>query len=414
MQVAVLGAGIVGTCTAYFLAAAGHEVVVLERYGNVAQETSFGHAGLVSPGLAGPMAAPGAPKRLMSWLSRPEAPVFVKSGMQPALWRWLRRWYQECELERFGQNKAHMQRLTRYSQQLLGRLREHYALQYEQSRGVLQLFRTRQDLQAAEIAMKVLADSGIAHRVVDPDAARELEPALSSATPLAGAVLFAEDESGNCALFARQMRSICEDLGVVFHFNRTVEQIVALDGRIGFRMNGDQFSADAMVVAGGADCLSLLRGLIPDVPVYPVKGFSVTAPIRNFDEAPRMAVWDDAYQVAISRLGMRVRISGTCELGRDDLGLSPGPLRTLVKCGDDWFPDASNYNNGNFWCGAAATLPEGVPLLGATRIPNLYINLAHGVQGWAMASGAGKLVADIVSGQETDIDVDGLTLVRYG
>ena len=390
MQVAVIGGGIVGACTAYFLAAAGHQVVVLERYGNVAQESSFGHGGLVSPGLAAPLASPGAPRRLMAYLSRPESPVIIKPGMRPALWRWLRRWYDECQLERFSRNKQHMQRLVLYSQDLLDRLREHYSLEYEHGRGVLQLFRSAQDWQAAHILLQVLADGGVVHREVDADAARCIEPALSAATPLAGALHFPNDESGNGALFARQMRHICEDLGVQFLFNTEVSSLESLAEGVRLRIGERAFQADAAVLAAGADSLRLLAPLCPGLPLLAVNGFSATVAIRDFDAAPLAVVHDEAYQVSVTRMGRRVRLAGTFELGKDDLALTPSAIRTLVKCGDDWFPDAANYNTASLWCGASRSLPACAPLLGPAA-PDVLLNVADGNQGWAMGSGAGKM-----------------------
>ena len=413
MQIAVVGAGVVGVCNAYFLAAQGHQVVLLERYGNVAQESSFGHAGLVSPGLAGPIATPGAPRRLMSWLSRPQTPVTIKPGVGPALWRWLRRGYDECQLERFAANKTRMQRLVAYSQSLLDQLRAHYQLHYEESRGVLQLFRSQQDWQMARTLLDAAAAGGVAAREVDIDAARSIEPALSCATPLAGALHFAQDESGNCALFTRQMRAICQDMGVQFMFDARVEALESEGSSVRLAVNGQKFAADAVVLAAGAGSLPLLSRLAPRLPLLAVNGFSASATIRDFDEAPLAAIHDETYQVAISRLGNRLRVAGTYELGKDDLGLSPTAIRTLVKCGEDWFPDAANYNTASFWCGASLCLPDGSPILGRLA-PGIYLNIGHGNHGWAMASGAGKIVADMISGHAADIDLEGLTLARYG
>lgn len=413
MQIVVVGAGVVGVCNAYFLAAQGHQVVVLERYGNVAQETSFGHAGLVSPGLAGPIATPGAPRRLMSWLSRPQTPVTIKPGVRPALWRWLRRWYDECQLERFSANKSRMQRLVGYSQSLLDQLREHYQLHYEETQGVLQLFRTQQDWHMARALLDAAAADGVTAREVDADAVRMIEPALSSATPLAGALHFAEDESGNCALFTRQLRAICQDMGVQFLFDTRVDALHSEGRGVRLQMNGQSFSADALVLAAGAGSLPFLSRLAPKLPLLAVNGFSASAPIRDFDGAPLAAIQDETYQVAISRLGKRLRVAGTYELGKDDMALSQTAIRTLVKCGEDWFPDAANYNTASFWCGASLCLPDGSPLLGQVA-PGIWLNVAHGNHGWAMASGAGKIVADLISGHTADIDLEGLTLARYG
>ncbi|HEY8099365.1 MAG TPA: D-amino acid dehydrogenase [Burkholderiaceae bacterium] len=413
-QVAVIGGGVIGVCTAYFLAEAGHEVVLIERYGNVAEQASFGNAGVIAPGYVTPWAAPGMPKKILSYLFKSEAPVLLKPTMDRALWRWIRLWLSECELNRYRINKERMQRIAFYSRGILHQLREHYRLEYEQTQGYLQLFRTQQDLQLAEPALALLAESGVQHRMVDAEAAHQIEPALSKNTPLAGALYLPQDESGNCPLFTKQLKTIAQTRGVEFHFGSTVHNIEPIDNRIKFQIDDRNFSADAVVVAAGIDSMQLLAPLGIHVPLYPIKGYAATAAIRNFDDAPLAALMDESYKVAITRLGSRIRIAGMAEVGSRNKVLHQAALRTLIKVGNDWFPDATNYNNASFWCGARPMLPDGPPLLGATPVKNLYVNIGHGTTGWAMAAGSGKVVADIISGQTPDIDMDGLTLSRYG
>jgi D-amino-acid dehydrogenase len=414
MQVAVIGGGVIGVCTAYFLAAAGHEVVVIERYGNVAQETSFGNAGIIAPGYSTPWAAPGMPKKILSYLFKREAPVLFKPSMDPALWRWIRLWLTECGLERYRVNKARMQRVAFYSRDIMQKLREHYELDYEQTKGVLQLFRSRREFQMAQPAIELLAASDIPHRLVDADAARLIEPALAMHTPLAAGLYLPQDEAGNCPLFTRQLKAIAQSMGVEFHFNSTVTAISSEGKRVSMRIDERTFSADAVVIAAGVDSTQLLEPLGIRIPLYPVKGYSATAFVKNFDQAPLAALMDESYKVAITRMGSRIRVAGTAELGSRTLDLRAAALRTLVKVGEDWFPDAANYSTATFWCGARPMLPDGPPLLGATPVRNVFINLGHGSTGWAMAAGSGKLVSDLVSGDTPDIDMDGLTLSRYG
>jgi D-amino-acid dehydrogenase len=413
-QVAVIGGGVIGVCTAYFLAEAGHEVVLIERYGNVAEQASFGNAGVVAPGYVTPWAAPGMPKKILSYLFKSEAPVLLKPTMDRALWRWVKMWLSECELDRYRINKERMQRIALYSRSILQQLREHYNLEYEQTQGYLQLFRTQQDLQLGEPAIALLAESGVPHKLVDAEGAYAIEPALSKQTSLAGALYLPQDESGNCPLFTKQLKNIAQSIGVEFHFGSTVHSIDPIDNRIKFQIDDRNFSADAVVVAAGIDSAQLLAPLGIHVPLYPIKGDSATASIRNFDDAPLAALMDESYKVAITRLGGRIRIAGMAELGSRTNLLHQAAIRTLIKVGNDWFPDASNYNNASFWSGARPMLPDGPPLLGATPMRNLYINIGHGSTGWAMAAGSGKVVADIVSGHSPDIDMDGLTLSRYG
>ena len=414
MQVAVVGGGVVGVCTAYFLAAAGHQTVVLERYSNVALETSFGNAGLMAPGHAAPWAAPGMPQKLLSYLFKPESPAVLKPGMNPTLWRWMRRWLAECDIERFRVNKMRMQRLAVYSNELMRLLREHHALDYEQSRGLLQLFRSQGELTMAQPLMALLAESGVVHSLMDPNQAREIEPALAYHTPLNSALHIPDDEAGNCPLFTRQLRMIAQDMGVVFHFDSTVDEIVAEGRGVGLRIGQQRFNADAVVVAAGYDSLPLLQKLGVRVPLYPVKAYSASVAIRNFEQAPLASLCDESYKVSVTRLGTRIRVAGTAELGFPAPELREAALRTLVKVGEDWFPDAANYNASTFWSGVWPMLPDGVPLVGPTPVSNVYVNIGHGASGWAMAAGSGKLIADMVSRQQTDIDTEGLTLSRYG
>lgn len=414
MQVAVIGGGVIGVCTAYFLAAAGHEVVVIERYGNVAQETSFGNAGLVAPGSIGPWAAPGMPKKILSHLFKPEAPVLFKPTMDRALWRWIGKWLTECELDRFLTNKARMQRVASYSRDILQKLRAHYELDYEQTKGVLQLFRSQHERELAQPAIDLLAENGIEHRLVDADAARLIEPALAIHPSFAAGLYLPQDEAGNCPLFTRQLKTIAQSIGVEFHFNSTVSTLARQDKRISMQIGDRSFRADAVVIAAGIDSVQLLEPLGIHIPLYPVKGYSATAFIKNFEQAPQAALIDESYKVAITRMGSRIRVAGTAELGSRTLDLHRAALRTLVKVGEDWFPDAANYHTATFWCGARPMLPDGAPLLGATPIENIFINIGHGSAGWMMAAGAGKAVADLISGQTPEIDMDGLTLSRYG
>jgi len=414
MQIAVVGGGVVGVCTAYFLAAAGHQTVVLERYSNVALETSFGNAGLMAPGHAAPWAAPGMPQKLLSYLFKPESPAVLKPGMSPTLWRWMRRWLAECDIERFRINKMRMQRLAVYSNELMAALREHYSLEYEQTRGLVQLFRSQGELALAQPLMALLAESGVAHQLISPDDARAIEPALAYHTPLNSALHIPGDEAGNCPLFTRQLRMIAQDMGVVFHFDSTVDEIVP-DGRgVSLRIGQQSFNADAVVVAAGYDSLPLLKKLGMRLPFYPVKAYSASVAIREFDQSPLASLSDETYKVSVSRLGTRIRVAGTAELGFPAPELRETALRTLVKVGEDWFPDAANYNASTFWSGVWPMLPDGVPLVGPGNRPNVYINIGHGASGWAMAAGSGKLIADMVGGRQTDIDLDGLTLARYG
>ena len=240
-QIAVIGGGVIGVCTAYFLAEAGHQVVVIERLSNVAEKASYGNAGVVAPGYVTPWAAPGMPKKLLSYLFKPESPVLLKPTLDRSLWRWVKMWLDECELERYRINRMRMQRVAVYSRQVLQQLREYYQLDYEQTKGYLQLFRTQQDMELAQPALELLVENGVAHQMVDAEKARNIEPALSGKTPLAGGLYLPEDEAGNCPLFTKQLKTISQDKGVEFHFGSTVTAIEPQESRIGFRIDDRRF-----------------------------------------------------------------------------------------------------------------------------------------------------------------------------
>lgn len=413
-QIAVIGGGVVGVCTAYFLAEAGHEVVVIERHQNVAQEASFANAGLVAPACAEPWAAPGMPRKILTSLFKSEAPVFLKPTMDRTLWRWIRKWQSECDLGRYRINRTRMQRIAFYSRDLLRQLADTYDIEYEQSRGVLQLFRTERDVKMAEHALALLAEYEVPHHMLNADEARVIEPALAPHTHLAAALHLPQDETGNCPLFTKRLRHIANSMGVHFHFSSMVRAIEPEGGRVALQIDDNRFSADAVVLAAGIDSAQLLRPLGINVPLLPVKGYSATASIKNFDQAPQAALIDDTYKVAITRMGSRIRIAGIADLGSRDAELHQRALRTLRKVGVDWFPDAANYTTANLWCGMRPMLPDGTPLLGATPVRNVYLNIGHGSNGWAMAAGSGKVLADLLSDRTPDIDMDGLTLTRYG
>lgn len=414
MHVLVIGAGVVGVTTALELRARGLEVTVLERRPGVAQEASHGDSGLLSAACAGPRAQPGLPTRVLRGLLRRNSPLLVRPSLDPARWRWLLRWFGECRLERFRVNEQRMQRLAEYSRVVLGELRNRHSLTYEQSRGWLRLFRSDTDLGRARPSIELLAQAGTPHRLLDSEACRVLEPALADATPLAGGLYLTEDETGNCAYFARRVRDLAASHGVDFRFEATATAL-AIDGGkcTGARTALGTVTADAVVLAAGVDSPRLLRRTGIRLPLCPVKGCSLTANITQHECAPSMSIMDDASQVTITRLGNRLRIAGIAELGNRSLGLRDNALGVLLGVARHWFPGAAAYGKAQAWVGTGAILPDGPPVLGITPVSNLYLNIGHGSTGWTMACGAARIVADIVAGRQPQIDLDGLTIARY-
>ncbi|HRO59304.1 MAG TPA: D-amino acid dehydrogenase [Burkholderiaceae bacterium] len=415
MKVLVVGAGIIGVCTAWYLCEHGFEVVVLERRDDVARETSAGNAGVIAPGYVTPWAAPGMPGKILSYLLSSAAPVRFRPTADRRQWRWIARWLRECRLERYRVNRLRMQRIAFYSRDELHELRASLGIDYHRSRGYLQLFRSERDLAMAAPARALLEEQAIPHRVLDADGCRAQEPALAAATPLAGGLYLPDDESGDCLEFARALRHAAEACGVDFRFGRQARAILVDGGRVaGVQMNdGERIGATSVVVAAGPESGRLLRPAGIDLPIYPVKGYSATVPLNDAEAGPRQALMDEAYKTAVTPLGDRLRVSGTAEVG--DAGLKPrqAALRTLLKVGRDWFPDAARWDEATFWTGARPMLPDGPPVLGATPLPGLFLNLGHGSTGWAMACGSGRVVADVVAGKQPAIDLDGLTLARY-
>jgi len=438
-HVAVIGGGIVGTCTAWYLNQHGFDVTVFERREAVARETSWGNAGVVAPAYVTPWAAPGMPWKVLSYLFAAEAPVLFRPVASAALARWLAAWLGQCTLERYRMNKSRMQRLAFYSRDQLHVLRAGLRIEDGVRQGYLQLMRSQRDLAMAAPAIAMLQEAGVPHQLLDAAACRELEPALSVHTPLAGALHLPQDESASCPAFAQGLADAAIKAGVRFAFGHTVMRIRVENRRVasleieraaGDRAPGEPAQAamagqarsdraerllkpfDAVVVAGAIDSLPLLAEHGIRLPIWPVKGYSTTLPLPDPALGPRQAMIDEAYKVAITPLPGHIRLAGTAEIGSPKLVPREAALRTLVKVGRDWFPTAADWASASCWVGARPMTPDGPALLGATPVEGLFINMGHGSTGWAMACGAGKVVADLVAGLRPEIDLDGLTIER--
>ena len=414
MRVAVIGGGVIGVSTAYYLAEAGHEVMVVERYGNVAQEASFGNVDLMGPNSTlRQWTVPGLPYRALSMLFRQESPVAFSARFEPAMWSWIRRWISECRVQRFKENQQRLKMLADYSAQQMSQLIQTHEMDFQQHKAAMVMFRTAKDLQLARLTMQLLGESGTNHELLDQEAARQMEPALSTEVEFHSGLYLPDDQAGNSPLFVRQMKILCQNLGVEFHFNNHVQSIRNEQNKVELQIDGRSVMVDALVIAAGSETAKLMHGLGTYLPLYPVKVYSASAAVQEYEMAPKVSLFDDTYQVSITRLGKRIRIAGCAEMGSSSVNLHQKAVNTLVKVADDWFPNAANYRHANFWSGTAGMLPEGIPLLGATKHPNIFINAGHGAGAWALAAGSGKLLADIISQREPEIDMQGLTLARY-
>ncbi|CAG2259912.1 D-amino acid dehydrogenase [Burkholderia sola] len=425
MHVIVLGAGVIGVTTAWHLREAGCDVTVIEREADVAQATSLGNAGVIAPGYVTPWAAPGMPGKILKYLFKPASPLIFRPTLDAAQWRWIARWLRECEFERFRVNKQRMQRIAYYSRACLHAFRERYPFDYGASRGYLQLLRGAFDVQMAQPALKVLRDAGIAFRELDAAGCTAIEPGLRWARQApVGGIYLPDDEAGDCARFTRELRTLCEANGVTFRFRTGIRALDVAGGKVrGVRVDSLEagaagqrdalLAADAIVVALGVDSAGLLRPHGIDVPLYPVKGYSATLAVVDDEKAPCAALMDESLKTAITRFGPALRVAGTAELGNRRATLRQQALDTLMKVLDDWFPHAADRASARFWVGRRPMTPDGPPLLGASGIEGLWLNVGHGSTGWAMSMGSGKVVADLVTGRVPEIDLAGLTLARY-
>ena len=416
MKIAVLGAGVIGASTAWHLAHAGADVVVLDRQSGPALETSFANAGQVSPGYSTPWAAPGIPLKAMKWLFQRHAPLAIRPDGSLAQWTWLARMLGQCTAQRYAINKGRMMRVAEYSRDVLRELRATAQLSYEQrSGGTLQLFRSAAQLDAAGRDVEVLRGFGVPFELLAPHELERAEPALARvAHRLSGGLRLPNDETGDCHLFTRQLVERAAALGAQFRFGSVVKGLEVEGGRVeAVRVGNERVAVDACVVALGSHSPALVAPLGIAVPVYPVKGYSLTIPVSDEASAPVSTVLDETYKVAVTRFDRRIRIGGMAELAGYDLTLRPQRRKTLEMVVQDLFPGAGDIVAGEFWTGLRPMTPDSTPIIGATPVSGLFLNTGHGTLGWTMAAGSGRLVADLVLGRRPDIDMDGLGIERY-
>lgn len=414
MKIAIVGAGIIGVTTAYELATDGHEVTVFERHGAAAEETSFANAGVVAPGYVTPWAAPGMPGKVLGHLLRRHAPVKVGLPLTAGELGWMWKWWRACKLEVYTANRARMQRLAFYSRQRLHQITADLKLDYDRSDGYMVLLRTEKDRALVQPSLQVLRDAGVSFQELGPHEARKVEPALNPDTTFAGAIHLGEDEVGNCRQFALLLKDEARRLGARFEFNTTVAQIAASPSTA-VSIVGETTPRvfDAVVICAGMASATLMRPLGLKLPLAAVHGYSVSAQIREPLNAPRSAVMDEHYKVAISRLGQRVRVAGSAEIGGEATALRASSLQTLYKVLHDWFPGAAQLANGvQEWKGARPMLPDGPPVIGPSGLPGMWLNLGHGSSGWALSCGSARALADLVGSRTAGIDLEGMGVER--
>jgi D-amino-acid dehydrogenase len=415
MRVLILGGGVVGTTSAWYLAEAGHEVTVLERQPGAGLETSFANAGELSYGYASPWAGPGIPLKAIKWLLMPDGPLVLRPTLDPGMWLWGLQMLANCAGAAYARNKGRMVRLAEYSSEQMVALRALPGLDFDgREQGTLQLFRQQKQLDHAADDIAVLEQYGVRYEVLDPKGCTAAEPGLATATvPFVGGLRLPDDDTGDCRLFTERLAALAAEKGVAFRFGTTIRAIEkAGDTITGVETDQGRFAADAYVLALGSYSPQMARSLGLRLPIYPIKGYSLTVPITDAAVAPVSTIMDETYKVATTRLGDRIRVGGTAEIAGYDLNLRQSRRGPLDRSLRELFPQAGDLSRASFWCGLRPMTPDGTPILGQT-LGNLYLNTGHGTLGWTMAAGSGRVLADLVSGRTPEIDTADLGLSRY-
>lgn len=417
MKVIVLGGGVIGVTSAWYLARLGHEVELIDRQDHAAMETSFANAGQVSPGYSTPWAAPGLPRKALGWMLGKHSPLVIRARLDPAMWRWMIQLLRNCNDASYALNKGRMLRLAEYSRDCLGDLRHETGITYDdRQRGLVQLFRKQSQLDHAGEDMRILAESSVAHELLDVAGCVRAEPALGRvAHLLRGGLRLPGDESGDAHLFTRRLADLTVGLGVRFRTNTTVTALRTQGDVVsGVATSAGVVTGDAYLAAMGSYTPRLLKPLGIRLPVYPVKGYSLTIPLTDPDRAPVSTVNDETYKVAITRLGDRIRVGGTAELTGYDTRLRAERRETLELSFGELF-GGGDLSRASFWAGLRPNTPDGTPVVGhAGRYRNLWLNTGHGTLGWTMACGSGRLIADLIAGRRPNIEHEDLSLARYG
>ena len=417
MKVLVLGGGVIGVASAYYLAKSGHDVELLDRQGGPALETSFANAGEVSPGYSAPWAGPGVPLKAIKWMLMQHSPLVIWPLLDPAMWRWGVMMLANCTHKAYALNKSRMVPIAEYSRDCMKALRAETGISYDdRAQGTLQLFRTQKQLDGIGGDVAVLKQYGVPFEVLDRAGFCAVEPALKlTQHKFVGALRLPGDETGDCHKFSSRLAEMAAALGVKFRWDTRIQALQVGGGAItGVFTDAGLLKAERVVLALGSHSAPLLQQLGIRIPVYPVKGYSITVPITDAQYAPESTIMDETHKVAVTRLGDRIRVGGTAELAGYSLNLREARRGTLNHVVTDLFPRGGDVSKATFWCGLRPMTPDGTPIIGDCAVKNLLLATGHGTLGWTMAAGTGRVVADLVSGKQPDIDISGLNMARYG
>lgn len=407
-QIAIIGGGTSGICTAYFLALAGYEVAVIERHSNVAEEATLGNSGMMAPACASPLTLPGIIGTAFTSRFQSTPAIITKSGLNPSRWSWHRKSRSQAAHE-YVQNKEYMTRITSYGQSLIHALQKQHVLEHENVAGILRVFRKQDDLQRAAGLEHILREHELKYADIDVNGIAALEPTYVPGTPLAGARFYPQDEVGNCVLFIKQLKNITQTMGVQYHFAHNVKTIERQsNNKITVDCGTQAILADAVIVSAGVNSAPLLKPLGITLPLFAAESYSSVSTLKTTEYAPSISLVDESNRVCITRLGNRLRLSGLIGFVPRTQTPHKKAVHALHKIANDFFPNAVNYSNANIWSRTFAFTPNGLPLLGTTSYGNIFVNTGHGVNGWAAAVATAKLLTDHIMDSDTAIDTTGL------
>lgn len=416
MKVVILGSGVVGLTSAWYLSQAGCQVTVIDRQPRAAEETSFANAGQISYGYSSPWAAPGVPLKAMKWLLEEHAPLKIKPSLNPELLHWASQMLKNCQLDRYRINKARMLAIANRSRECLAQLNQQYDLNYQgRTQGTLQIFRNHKQLEAVEKDIALLEESGTRYQLLDAKECLLQEPGLANIQgTLTGGLYLPDDETGDCYLFCQQLQAMAEHAGVEFLFNTEIQRLNVQGNQVtSVATSQGEIEADKFVVAMGSYSKSLLEQVGIDIPLYPVKGYSLTLPVINHDFAPQSTIMDETYKVAVTRFENRIRVAGTAELAGFDPALPDKRLATLNHVVSNLFPEGTDLTQAEYWTGFRPMTPDGTPIIGETKIENLFTNTGHGTLGWTMACGSADILTEVIT-RSNNLKYKELSTYRYG
>ncbi len=417
MKVIVLGAGVIGVTTAWYLARAGAEVLVLDRQPGPGMETSFANAGELSYGMTSPWAAPGVPKKAVQWLFMRHRPLFIWPMVSPRMWSWGLRMLMNCNPEAYRRNKARMVRISNYSRDALPELLAEAPVDFDmREKGTLQVFRTEKQVKGSKADQEVLAEFGSPFELLDRDGCIAAEPGLAHvAEKFVGGLRLTVDRTGDCRMFTLALAEKAQALGVKFRYGVTIQSFALEADRItGVETDTGRETAERYVCCLGPYAPIVLRTVGIRLPIYPIKGYSITLPVTDPDAAPQSTLMDETHKVAITRLGDRIRVAGQAEIIGYNRRMGSSATETVRHVVTDLFPRGGDVSRAEGWTGLRPMTPDGTPVIGPTRYDNLFLNTGHGTLGWTMSAGSGRAVADAVMGRTPEISFDGLTAERFG